>query len=159
MLSSNMYCSLWQQGIGIRICQFNIKIMQQLQKISLSVQLAFSWQINDNFTLQSCNCFMSVHCREVIAICCSTTKTKSIVEIKWVNHDAKVVWPSESRFAFPYIVKIVTASVLPHSDKLVVAIAYHDGKTDKYYIKRLDMSLYVCNQSPSTLDSVAKLDS
>ena len=162
MLSNNIYCSLWQQGVGVRICQFNIWINQQQQKITLSVQLATIWQINDNPTLQSCNCFLSVHKREIVIICCSTTKTKSILEIKRLNFDAKVVFLSESSFAFPYVVKIETASVIPQSENLVVTVTYQDRKTDKYYIKTLNMLLYICNQSLSTQttpDSVAKPDS
>lgn len=159
MLSNNMYCSLWQQGIGVRICQFNIKIMQQLQKISSTVRLTSSWQINDNSTLQSCNCFISVHNSKIIIICCDIADGKSIIEIKRLNYDAKVVLPSESRYAFPYVVRIVTASVVPQSENLVVAVTYQDSKSDNYYIKRLNMSLYIYNQSPPTPDSVAKPDS
>ena len=159
MLSNNIYCSLWQQGVGFRICQFNIKISQQLQKISLCVRLASTWQINDNPILQTCNCFISVHNREIIIICCDIADGKNIIEIKRLNYDAAVVLPSESRFAFPYKVRIVAASVVPRSENLVVAVTYHDSKTDKYYIKVLDMLLYICNQSPSTPDSVTKPDS
>ena len=150
MLSNNIYCSLWQQGVGVRICQFNTWITQQQQRITLSVRLASIWQINDNPTLQSCNCFLSVHKREIVIICCSTTKTKSILEIKRLNFDAKVVFASESRFAFPYMVKIETASVIPQSENLVVTVTYQDRKTDKYYIKTLNMLLYICTESINT---------
>ena len=148
VISNNIYCSLLQQGVGARVCQFNIRILQQHQKNSINVRPTYTWHIKDDSTLQ--NCFLSVHREKVILICCNDTNSKTIMEIKYLKPSSTAVSPAQYRLEFPYIVKMISATAVP-SESLVIALTYHHFEAKKCYIKRIDMSSHSCIQIPSAL--------
>ena len=149
VLLDHIYCSLLQPGVGARVCQFKIRILQQHQRNSINVRPSNTWHIKDDPTLQ--NCFISVHNEKVILICCNDANNKSIIEIKYPKSGSTTVSFAQYRFECPYIVKIVSATVVPCSESLVIALIYHDIETKKCYINRIDMSSYSCIQSPSAI--------
>lgn len=102
-VSNNFYCSLLQPGVGGRVCQFNIRMLQQHQKYTIIVRPKFTWHIKNDPTLQ--NCFVSLHKGEIIIICCSNVDNKCIIEIKQPKPNSTVVSSAQYRFEMPNIVK------------------------------------------------------
>lgn len=139
VISNDIYCSLLQHGVGARIYQFNIsyRLFQQQQRGSITVRPARTWHIKDYPTLQ--NCFLSVHKGQVVVICCNADSNKSIIEVKEPKSNSISVSSALHRFEFPYIVKIVAASVAPSSESFAIAITYCDIQTNNCYIKRFDV--------------------
>ena len=137
IVSNKVYCSLVQEGVGARICQFNIRILQQHQKNSINVQPVCMWYIKDP-NLK--NCIISIHKEEVIIICCYNVNNKTVIEVKQLNSSPKMISPTLYRFKFPCIVNIFAVSVVPCSENFVIVVIYHDEEADKHFIKRIDMS-------------------
>ena len=135
VVSNYIYCSLLHQGMGAKIYQFKL---QQKEKTT-KVWFVESWYIEDSPTdLQ--NCFMSVHYKEVLVICCKIVDNKTILEVRRLKSNPTAVLSPEFNFTFPYKVKIITVSVVPCCESLVFAVIYHNNETNKCCIKRIDMS-------------------
>ena len=141
VVSNYLYCSMVQQEVGARICQFNIRILQQYQRNSINVRPVNILHIRDNPTLQ--NCFVSTHKEVVVIICCSNINDKSCIEVRQPKPRPTGISSVLYRYEFSKV-NIVGASADPCSKNLVLAIIYRDIEDDKYYIKRIDMSQYSC---------------
>ena len=142
VVSNNLYCSFVQQGVGARISQFNIRILQQHQRNSINVRPVCTWHIKDDPTLQ--NCFLSTHKEEVVIVCCNDANDKSHIEVRRPKSRSTVTSSALYTYNFPYKVNIVGAQVDSHSENLVIAVIYKDIGGDKKYIKRIDTSNNTC---------------
>jgi len=137
VVSNFIYCSVLLNGIGARIYKFNIRSLQQYQRSNVSIRPTSTWHIRDDRTLQ--NCFTSVHKGEVIIICFAVVSNQTVLEIKRPVLNSTVS-PVEYRFKFPQMVKVMAGSVIPGLDNLTIVVTYSESESNKYKIKRIDMS-------------------
>ena len=135
VVSTYIYCSLLQLGVSACICRF--KLLQN-QRNTTSVQLVDTWHINDHSNLQ--NCFISALNAQVFINCCKVADNKTTIEVKRLKSDLTA--ESIASFQFPCIVKINTVSIVP-CENLVIAVIYHNTKTNKCYIKKIDMASHI----------------
>lgn len=144
VVSNNVYCSLWQHGVGAHIYEFSLKLVQPYQRGNISIQPTNIWHIRDNDTLQSC--FLSVYQEHIIFICYHVIEDKSVIEVKKPKLNSNETLPAEYRFELPYVVKVVALAAIPRFESLVLAVIYdlNINDTNKRYIKRVDMSSHKC---------------
>ena len=131
VVSNYIYCSLLQVGVSARICQFKLP---QNQRNTTNIQLVDTWHIDDHSNLQ--NCLISALNAEVFISCCKIADSKTILEVQRLKSE------SIATYQFPCIVKINTISVV-QCESLVIAVIYHDIKTNMCYIKKIYMSSHI----------------
>jgi len=138
--------------MGARIYKFNIisLLNQQCQRSNASIRPVSTWHIGDDQNLQTCH--ISVHKGEVFIICCNIVDNKTIIEIKRPKL-ISIVSSVEYRFELTQIVKIVEGSIIPGLDNLTIALIYYESESNKFKIKRIDMSLHRINIAASPVDT------
>lgn len=145
IISNHIYCSLLLYGEKASIYKFSIRSLHQHHKRGIPICPQHTWHIKrDTRTLT--NCFVSVHKEEepIIIICCYVVHDKSILEVKKPAANCTEVSSTEYTYEFPYIVKIISTSVVPYFENLVIAVIYQESENNKYYIKRIEMSSNTC---------------
>ena len=156
VVSNFIYCCLLLHGatMSIRICKFSTRLLQQNQKSSLNIRPLYIWHLKDDTLI---NCFLSVHKGEIMLICCTIVNNRTMVEIKRPKANSAIVSTTEYKYEFPYIVNVISTSVISCCESLTIAIVYHDDKTNKHFIKQVDMSSHICTFNPSITDSTSKV--
>jgi len=141
VMSNYIYCSLLLPEVGAYIYKFGLASLQQHQKEMhdiVNISPEHSWQVGDP-NLQ--NCFLSLLKEKIIAINFHTANGKSIIEVKRLATKTSVVSPTKYKFGFPYMVKIITASVIPDDQEFMMVVVYHDSTTDNCCIKNITMPM------------------
>ena len=130
MLLNYIYCGLLAPE-GAYIYKFDIA---SLQKETHGISSNQKWHMK-NATLQ--NFFISVFKEEIFIISIFTNADKSIMEIRRLL-DSPEISSAEYQLEFSCVVKVVAASVISGIKNPVIVLMYHNVKTGKCYIKRVD---------------------
>ena len=139
--STDVYFSLLLSDAGAFIYKFELRSLQQYRKSPKDDGISpnCTWNIKIA-TLQ--NCFLSMFKEEVFTITFNNVSTKSIMEVKkpLIKNNSAYFSPVKCQYNFPYV-KIVTASfVTGFEDLAVIAVMYHDKKSNKYCVKRVSLT-------------------
>lgn len=149
MIMSDIYCLL-QQGVNFYVCKFNIKITQRQKIYKVYARLAFTWHIKDDPTLERHH-FISVYNEEIVIISSHVIDNTGIFEVRQPELNSKNL-AVQHRFEIPQVMTTVSALVVPCTERLVIAVIYHNSKNNKFYIKN-SMMPHASVQCTSSDDS------
>ena len=138
VLLNCIYCGVILLKEGAYIYKFDIASLRKeaLPSEDENIPSNCIWTIK-NSTLQSC--FMSVFKGVVFIVLIVTNDNKSVMEVRRLLDHPKIS-AIEYQFEFPCVVKVVVASVIPGNQNPLIAVMYHNDKTDKCYVKRVALS-------------------
>ena len=133
VLSNCIYCALFVPEGSVYIYKFDIASLKKETHHNEIVAPNWQWSMK-NAVIQ--NCFVTVlDSKEIFIISIYNTNHKSIIEIKrLLDQDILSV---EHQLEFQHMVKVVTGSVTFGTQNHLIAVLYHDDKTNKCYIKRV----------------------